>query len=179
MQLNFNENSAEDLKAILTFLEGMGYNPEGNLTAIRTTKIHEIIAVIRQSFPHKDGMNAASIFKKAAILMLFFISEKPIESDKIGELRIPSDISKFPNHLNTVVAFHLACQLLHNARILSKDGKERILKEKIRLSRHSYIDIIESLCSATPQTHFHLVSVLLEQLAYKTNVECQYDVFEI
>ena len=54
------------------------------------------------------------------------------------------------------------------------NGSQRILSNGIQLSRHSLVDITESLVNVTPLTHFKLVSVLLEQMAYKTNPECQY-----
>ena len=71
------------------------------------------------------------------------------------------------------MAFEIALEALHGARLQRKDG-EFILKNKIALSNHSYIDIIEALSKITPVAHFSLVSVLLEQLAYKTNSDCQY-----
>jgi hypothetical protein len=179
VRLNFNQNPNEDITALLAFIEGMSSNDRQVSTSINTSKVRSIIAGVRQDFPHKDGIDNASIFKKAANLMLYFIAEKPIESEEIGNLKIPPEIQKFQNHLNTIVAFNLACALLHNASILQKNGPEKILANRIKLSKHSLIDIIESLCTATPATHFYIVTVLLEQLAYKTNLDCQYDTFEI
>jgi hypothetical protein len=43
----------------------------------------------------------------------------------------------------------------------------------IKLSTHSYIDIIQALSSVTPVVSFHLVAVLLEQLIYKENPNLQ------
>lgn len=178
MRLNFNENHHEDIKCILAFIEGIGFNPDKNTTAINVAKITSILSGIRQDFPHKDGMEKASIFKKAATLMVYFISEKPIESDEVGNLVFPNELKIIPNYLNTVIAVFIAFALLHNATIARSDGAEINLTHKIKLSKHSFIDMIDALSNATFATHFKMASVLLEQLVYKTNIECQYEVFE-
>lgn len=59
------------------------------------------------------------------------------------------------------------------------NGEEFVIKKRIQLSEHSYIDIIQALCDLTPAAHFKLVTVLLEQLTYKSNPECQYEYIEL
>lgn len=51
------------------------------------------------------------------------------------------------------------------------------MENKIALSRHSYVDITDAFTGATPVTAFKLVTVLFEQMAYKTNPGCQYETF--
>ncbi len=123
-------------------------------------------------FPHNDGLNSASPFKKAACFAVNFIAAKPIlepfqkrHADKLTEIK---------NHQNAIVAYNMAVDALYNASIKKTNGTE-YLKNKINISRHSYVDIIEALASVTPQDHFQLVSVLLEQLAYRANPEASYN----
>jgi hypothetical protein len=182
MRLSFNENSTDDLKAILAFIEGLSTNNDNLSTAININKLQSILSGIRQDFPHGDGIkgvNKASIFKKIATFTVYFIAEKPIASDKIAGLNIPDEISRIPNHLNTLVAVLIAFSCIHNSTIHNEDGTiKTTLANKIKLSEHSFIDIVDALSTATPSTHFNMLSVLLEQLAYKTNPECQYSTKE-
>ena len=179
MRLTFNENLDEDLTAILVFLEGVGYNEGKNPVAVNVSKLTSILSGIRQDFPHDDGMDKASIFKKAVTFLVYFVAEKPLEDEKIGKLNIPKEIQKIPNSLNTLLAFLIAINLINNSQIEHPDGTSKELTNKIKISKHSLIDIIDALSNATPATHFKMCAVLLEQLAYKSNCECQYEVFEL
>lgn len=174
MRLYFNESVNDDLACILVFLEGVGFNNNSKKMAIDVGKLRSILNGIRQDFPHKDGMEKASIFKKAATFMVYFISEKPIQSDITGIQDIPEDISVFPNHINTLIAIFIAFASLHGASIHKADGEEKKLANKIAISKHSFIDLVEAFSTATPSTHFKMAAVLLEQLAYKSNPDCQY-----
>lgn len=174
MRLYFNENVNDDLTCILAFLEGVGFNDSNKRMAIDISKLRSILNGIRQDFPHKDGIDKASIFKKVATFMVYFISDKPIQSDIAGLQNIPEDISVFPNHINTLVAIFIAFEALHGALIHCTNGTEKKLDHKIEISKHSFVDLVDALSTATPSTHFKMASVLLEQLAYKTNPECQY-----
>lgn len=177
MRLCFNENLDTDLAAILAFLEGVGFNDNVRKMAIDVVKIRSILNGIRQDFPHNGGLVNASIFKKVATLMVYFISEKPIQSDITGIPNMPEEISRISNHVNTLIALLIAFTALHGASIHYKDGSEKNLVNKIALSKHSLIDLIDALSSSTPATHFKISSVFLEQLAYKSNPECQYEPF--
>jgi hypothetical protein len=173
MRIHFNDDVNEDIVSILAFLDGLGFNEAQQRMAIDISKIRSILNGVRQDFPHKDGLQNASIFKKVANFVVYFISERPIQSD-VPSIDLPEEISSIPNHVNTLVALFIAIAALHEATIHGMDGEEKQLKNKIELSKHSFIDLVEALSSATPNTHFKLVSVLFEQLAYKSNPECQY-----
>lgn len=175
MRLYFNDDVNEDLSSILVFLEGIGFNDSQKRMAIDISKIRSILNGVRQDFPHKDGMSKASIFKKVANFIVYFVSERPIQSDITGIIKMPSEIAEIPNHINTLMAVFIAIAALHEAIIHGENGEEKKLINKIKLSKHSFVDIIDALSSSTPNTHFKLVSVLLEQLTYKSNPECQYD----
>lgn len=173
MRLHFNDDVNEDMFSILAFLNGIGFNDANQNMSIDISKIRSILNGVRQDFPHKDGLQKASIFKKVANFVVYFISERPIQSD-IPSIKLPPEISSIPNHVNTLIALFIAIAALHEATIHSDGGDEKLLTNKIQLSTHSFIDLVEALSSAAPNTHFKLVSVLLEQLAYKSNPECQY-----
>jgi hypothetical protein len=174
MKLYFNQNTTDDLKAILAFLDGVGFNNDGMSMAIDIPKLRSILSGIRQDFPHKDGVDGASIFKKAATFMVYFIAEKPIQSEISGIQNIPADIAASPNHINTLIAIFIAFESLYGALIHCTTGDEKKLNNRIVISQHSFIDIVDAMSTATPNTHFKMASVLLEQLAYKSNPECQY-----
>ncbi len=179
MRICFNDDVDDDLATILAFLEGIGFNTSIKKMSIDILKIRSILNGIRQDFPHKDGIEKASIFKKVATFMVYFISEKPIQSDIASIPNMPTEISAITNHINTLIAVLIAFSALHEATIHGADGTEKKLINRLQLSKHSLIDIIESLSNAAPNTHFKMASVLLEQIAYKTNPECQYKTFEL
>lgn len=174
MKLYFNESVTDDLKAILATLEGIGFNENDMKMAIDISKLRSILNGIRQDFPHKDGLDKASIFKKAATFLVYFIAEKPIQSEISGIINIPDDIAAVPNHINTLVALFIAFESLHGALIHCETEGDKKLANRISISRHSFVDIVDALSTATPPTHFKMASVLLEQLAYKSNPDCQY-----
>ncbi len=123
-----------------------------------------VVLGMRQDFPHVDGLDNASPFKKAANFLCNWIAAKPIHMD-------PKSIT----HPNTYFALSVAIRSLQGAVL---DGyapeEERVLCRKIELSKHSLVDIVEALSTAIPSSHFKVVTVLLEQMAYKTNPDCQY-----
>ena len=137
-------------------------------------KCHAAIMAMERDFPHSDGMENASPFKKAATFVTYFVGERPIleafPKEAIGSL---ADIS---NHQNAIIAYEYAVEMLHDAKIMRSDGLSVVLKNPIRVSLHSYKDIIEALSSLAPATHFKLVSVFFEQLAYRSNPEASYPV---
>jgi hypothetical protein len=178
MRLYFNDDVDSDLAAIFVFLEGIGFNDSRKKMAIDVVKIRSILNGIRQDFPHKDGVEKASIFKKVAAFMVYFIAEKPIQSDITGIPNIPEEISRIPNHINTLIALFIAFAALHGASIHYEDGSEKTLSNKIKLSKHSFVDLIDALSSSSPVAHFKIASVFLEQLAYKSNPDCQYETFD-
>lgn len=98
---------------------------------------------------------------------------KPI-STPLPEALFGPHLTAIDNHANAYIALLLAVESLHEARLEWCDGSIHVLENRIEFSRHSLIDIVDALSTATPSTSFKLVSVLLEQMAYKTNPRCQY-----
>lgn len=140
-----------------------------------------ITELISHEFPHVDGVEQASVFKKLAYFMSYFIGERPIKSNFSAE-NIGPDLVKISNHSNAIIALQLAFDSLEGAKIISGKGNERtkkILKSRIKISNHSYIDIVDSLHNITVSQHFKLLAVFLEQLTYKENPDCQYELIDI
>ncbi|MDO9254604.1 MAG: hypothetical protein Q7U54_03755 [Bacteroidales bacterium] len=173
MKFFFNEKPEDDVVAILAFINGLAevYCPDTGIS-IDVPKIQMIAQGIRMDFPHNDGLEQASIFKQVSNFMTYFISERPILAS-FSNPNLPSEILKIRNHENATVALLLGFAALHNASIV-KDEKTVNLSEPIKLSKHSFIDMVDALANITPSLHFKVLTVLLEQISYKTNPECQY-----
>ena len=110
----------------------------------------------------------ASPFKKLAAFVAYFVATKPILS--------PLPLEKFQNienHQNAIFALEIAIDSLHGSKIHRSDG-EFTLENRIELSDHSYIDIIDAISYITPQNGKKLVAVLLEQMCYRKNALCEY-----
>ena len=105
-------------------------------------------ALARPDFPHLDGLDKASPFKKAANFFVWFVASKPILDD-LPEAIITPDLKSIPNHQNVVFAYHLAIDCLCGA-YLHKAGKTVVLKNKIKVSRHFFRDFVETYSCATP-----------------------------
>ena len=141
---------------------------------VNPDSIYSVLTVIYNDFPHYDGINASSPFKKVGCFLSYFIAGKPI-NDTISTVTI-GDLHKKPNSANAMIGFQFCIDSLHGASIY-RDNRCIELINPIKISLHSYIDIIEALLSVTPSEHFKLVTVLLEQLAYRANPKASYDEF--
>lgn len=166
----YNDDPLQDtinvLKFINEFTKGFGTGP----AVLDTVIIEEVIQNIRTDFPHEGGIEKASAFKQIAFFMCHFIEARPIIEP--FPVEIVQRLARVDNHQNAIIAFGIAEEALHCSKIERKDGALDI-KIRIAYSKHSYVDIIEALSSITRE-HYQLVSVLLEQLVYKTNPQCQY-----
>ena len=172
MNFLFNDKTNDDAKIILTFINDFTRGGDYPRLSISDDKIFGLVAGCRKDFPHKDGYEKASAFKKLANFIVHFIAEKPL-SDPFPTKLIGNELANIDNHQNAIIPFNLAIKALEGAVIHRLDG-DVTLRNPIRLSKHSYTDIICALSGASPVTGFQLVTVLLEQLAYKTNPDCQY-----
>lgn len=135
-------------------------------------KLNAILMSVRMDFPHVDGLNGASPFKKAAYFLCWFIAESPVHSS-FENCHLGPMFDNMEGRTNVIIAFELVRAALFEATLIC-NGKKIVLEREITLSSHSYVDIIEALSGITPQYHFKMVSVLLEQMVYKVNPGCQY-----
>lgn len=167
-----------ELNGILKFINEFSKGSDLPPVKCDLYRIKQIVLSLSQSFPHRSGVKRASIFKKVSFFATQFISAKPI-SEPFPIASIGSELGNIPNHQNTIIAFQIAIDSLHKAKIIRDSGEELILENRIEVSEHSYIEIIEALSEVDPSTHdFKLLCVFFEQLAYKTNPHCQYPIIE-
>lgn len=166
-------NSQEDLVYTLQFINYFTKSIDVTSVDIDIRKLQEIIAIAKEDGHYaKGGAEKASVFRKLASFTSYFVAERPIVNafpvEKIGE-----DLHSISNHQNAIMALHIAIDSLHGAKIHRNDGVFT-LDNKIKLSQHSHVDIVDALTGVTPSSGMKLVSVLLEQMAYRQNCTCEY-----
>lgn len=181
----YNKHEWQDVLNILIALDGFadGTKEDFQVSEINvdTGAVESAVLGMRNDFPHVDGVEQASAFKKVANFIVHFICCQPI-----GGFEFVNDIDQ--HHLfhnscpltkfdpNAVFAVHFAVELLKGVVIDGANCGPMTIEHEIALSMHSYNDLLDALSSldVKPKEHFSLVSLLLEQLVYKTNKECQY-----
>lgn len=172
----YNPNALFDTASVLAFINDFTVGLDLHQVKMNTWAIETLIAGMKADFPHIDGLDRASPFKKAANFLCYFVAEKPI-LDSFPAEKIGATLSKMTNHQNALVGFMFICKALHHAS-LDREGEIIVLTNKIEVSKHSFEDIIDALANVTPAQSVKLVAVLLEQLVYKTNPNCQYQCME-
>ena len=171
--LLYSTHSYDDVLNILSYIDAFAETLEMEFL-IDTQIVESIVSGMNYDFPHKDGCENASPFKKVANFATYFIAERPIKSLFPDSYSINgTSLNQIKNHQNAILAYHIAVDCLHNATI-ERDNDKTYLKNRIIVSRHTYIDIVECLAMATPQSHFKSTSILFEQLAYRSNPEASY-----
>lgn len=171
-QLIYNNDDLQDVIYILQFIDSYTYIMGIFEVEIDLNTIDRIVKSCKQDFPHKDGIKVASAFKLVANFVCHFVAERPIVKPFPSAV-IGNEMAKIENHQNAMLAFAIAEESLNKSVILRKDERKDITVP-IHYSRHSYGDIIEALSNISPSVHFKLVTVLFEQLVYKSNPDCQY-----
>jgi hypothetical protein len=181
MKLLFNQEHTLDVVNILLYIEtiweenfGKKIPSSGNKFQVDANKIQSIVTGLYMDFPYSSGIQDASLFKKVSSFMCYFSSGRPIQTSfPIGINQFWDKLARIPNHENAFFATMIGIHTIENSVI---HGSERTctISNPIALSEHSIVDIVEAVSEATPATHFKLLTVLLEQLAYKTNIHCQY-----
>lgn len=156
-----------------SFVESLGFDE----FEIDESKLLSVVQVMRGKFPYAQGHQNANPFKKVAYFVVNFIAERPLLSS-FPDYYVVKDtqINTIKNHQNAVLAYFIAIDSLENAKIHRTNGEdvEIILNNRIKVSKHSFVDIIESISDATPLTHFKTLTVLFEQLAYRSNPHASY-----
>ena len=166
----------QDIATVLTFITGYCAQFRVPDHQIDVQKVREIVHGMRHDFPHDGGVEPASPFKKAANFVCYFVAARPVATPLPGDVADP-DLLRIDNYINALLALTIAIESLDGATVTWQcDGSEHVLRHRIRLSRHSLVDIVDALSTATPVSAFKLVSVLLEQMVYKTNPDCQYPI---
>ncbi len=170
----FNEDKSRDLINILAYIDEYALKLSIDQLQINIEEMKKVIEGMRFPFPHVDGIEDASAFKKVSNFLSWFLALKPIKT------QLPKYIfsKELPEcDINAVIAFDISLIALERSIIHQKKGNgDFVVSNPIFLSEHSYLDILEALNedNIKPETHQKIFSVFLEQLVYKTNPECQY-----
>ncbi|MGJ7570873.1 hypothetical protein ACSFBX_10085 [Variovorax sp. RB2P76] len=177
MRLIYNDDDLMDAVTVLQYVDSYTAGIGVKNVIIDSGVVFSVVSGCKLDFPHIDGIEKASTFKKVANFICFFISQRPLR-DPFPASVVGERLAKVDNHQNAIIAFALAMDALERSVVHKKQPSGEIepfqITSRIEVSPHSYRDIVEALATATPATHFKLVTVLLEQLVYKTNPNCQY-----
>lgn len=168
----------QDLLSLLKYVNDFTKNIGEAAVEIDVDKCRSLLVMMRQDFPHRDGLEKASVFKKVAYFMCYFIGEAPILRP-FSSANIGDEMAGMRNHQNAIMALQLAVDSLQGALVGENTEAQNELAKRIELSPHSYRDIIDAIKAPTHNTHFKMLCVLLEQLAYKTNPDCQYPAIDL
>lgn len=168
----YSDDEREDLVNTLAAIDGFAEGLGIKALSIDVNSIESVLRGMRNKFPAQGGTRMASPFKKAANFLCYFVSQQPVKNPFSAEI-VGTDVAKIVNHQNSMVGLHIAFDALHGAKIY-RDNSTIILDNKIKLSNHSYIDTVEACANIPPISHFHLVSVFLEQMCYSSNPTASY-----
>jgi len=171
-----DESQGSNLASIAVYLNafsnGLGLG-KGALQ-INTEALMQVINCLSPNeFPHVDGLDKASPFKKAANFFVWFVCCKPIVNSLPAEI-IGQKLHSIENHQNVILAYHIAVDALHEATLQRCDGKSITLTNRIRVSEHFFVDFVEAFCVSVPSQNFKVASLLFEQLSYKVNPSASY-----
>ena len=159
----FRKGLAHDIRVLYGLCQGVGVQTPESKTFVNSMGIQGLLYDLYQRFPHDDGMDQASPFKKAAAYLCHWLAAKPIimKPDPYGDV-------------NAKVGLHVALRSLEGSS-LTMNGKRHTITAPLELSEHSLLDIVDALTHCEkPVASFKFVAVLLEQITYKTNPHCQY-----
>ena len=161
---DYRGDAARVLTFIAQFYAGVGQRS----IDVDADQLFSLLRGMYADCPYPGGEDGASAFKKVANFVVYFTAGNPVRTalppEILGDL--PTSVTPIARS-NAVLALLIAIASLHGATI------------KWESSRHSFVDIADALTNATPVTSFKLVAVLFEQMAYKTNPDCQYPVTDL
>lgn len=170
----YTQNPTEDRNNIINHINAFVGANGCNEIQVDSQEVSAVCLRMRRDFPHVDGIEKASAFKKVANFVAHFMELRPIKS----ALDIPIDGIGVDYDINAVIAFDIAIASLEGSTIKFDDDSEKVVSNKIYVSDHSYADIIYALSDGDVKhkSHFHMLAVLFEQIVYKTNRHCEYKV---
>ena len=172
----------EELPNVLGFVSRFYTTLGERRVEVDVSALESVLKDMREHLGEQTGgVDDASPFKKAASFLCHFIESKPLKTPLPHTSRVVCGLSAAMGTApdpNAVVGLRIAMESLHGGTLRRTDGKTLELSRRLDLSRHSYVDMIDTLTGSTP-AHFKFVVVLLEQLAYKTNIRCQYPSYRI
>ena len=136
--------------------------------------VHKLNSVKEpDGFPHEDGFEKSSVFKKAAYFFTLFVAHKPLVK-VTGVENIHEDIWKSGEQwLNIYFAYLLVKISLTGVSYQNRHG-EVTLENQIVVSEHTRSDIIEAYSQTMISDFFQITCLLIEQMCYKVNNSAAY-----
>jgi len=179
MRIIYNDgNINNDVIGLLQYINDFTKSIGVQGVIIDDQTIYSILNGMRSDFPHIAGIDASSVFKKLGNFLTYFIAQNPILST-FPPTAVGEELANIRNHQNVIVGLHVVFDNLQGASIDRGDGSHLTIRNRVQLSKHSYVDLVDALKDVTPSGHFHLVTVLLEQLVYKSNPDLQYELLDL
>lgn len=178
----FNEDFQKDIVNICDYIQSFARSvglKEVAISSIEFIESYEKLRFEPASFPCKGGVVESSVFKKAAAFIICFMKSGMLSDHTVFKNSTLSEWLKEKNP-NAIIALDIALDFIVGSVIHRNDGSDVVVKNCIQLSRHSYCDFVDMLTKTTLsmggcEGHFMMMSLLLEQLTYKTNWDLQYD----
>ena len=168
----FSANETIDYTTIMTLIDSFAESNAAKIV-VNDDRLFYMIKRIHADFPCIDGADRASVFKKSSAFLCEFVGDQVVET---FECQMSDKLKKITNSGSAIIGFHVITTMLNGATV--RNG-EKVIGNPIELSTHSYIDIIDALSGITLHGSFKLVTVLLEQLVYKSNPGLQYNTFQL
>ncbi len=166
----YSGNQQQDLHNIAVYIDSFCAAIGMPNVEIDTRALWGVLTSLAQDFPYRQGVEKASPFKKAAAFTTDFIAAKPI-------------LTPFPQEhfgdvagcQNAIIAYELSVDALHGAEINCQiRGRTIKLTERIKVSRHYWMDLISALSACTRVHHYDLLTLVYESLAYRWNPDASY-----
>jgi hypothetical protein len=167
----YTGSTSQDFNNLATYINGFTKAIKINNVQVDDNALESVCFHMVEEFPHGDGLEKASTFKKLANFMAYFICLAPVKTT------IPIYVRGIQHrNINAVLALEIAIVCLENSKIIQQDGTDKKVDRPIYISDHSYGDIVDALSDKgiCPEHHYKLITVLLEQIVYKTNDHCEY-----
>ena len=166
----FSDSTNTDYFSIMALIDSFALKNGADIV-VNDDKLFYLLK--RMDVPCINGAANASVFKKSSTFLCEFIGEQIVESFKCN---MSNELKKIPNNGSAIIGFYIVTTMLSRATV--QNGTKTI-DNPIELSGHSYNDIIDALSIVTLSGSFKLVTVLLEQLVYKSNPSLQYNINKI
>ncbi len=166
----FSDNTVTDYFSIMALIDRFALENKADIS-VNEDKL--FLLSKRMEVPCINGAENANVFKKSSTFLCEFIGEQIVESFKCN---MSNKLKKIPNNGSAIIGFYIVTTMLCRATV--QNGIKTI-DNPIELSGHSYNDIIDALSLVTLSGSFKLVTVLLEQLVYKSNPNLQYNIHKV
>jgi len=166
----YSGDQRQDLQNVCEYIDGFCHAVSMPYVDLNTIALMGVLTTLQQDFPYQHGPQKASPFKKVAAFTTAFVAAKPIltplPEDKFGLVA---------GCQNAILAYEFSIDALHGAEInCQKRKKIIVLENRIKISKHYWMDLIKAISACAPVYHFELLSLLYEALAYRWNTDASY-----